>query len=220
MNELNDIRQYKLNKYQLDDLRKNYPMIHLYDKPLIGSEEIRQFEYCKRILFFRHVVQAPMLKTYKMEQGAQKHEQLQKMASNAEEYAQKYYNIYLTDPEIGLVGLIDYFEFDGKEAYPVEIKSGNIPPEGLENAHKCQVAAQAMLIEKNFDFLVKMVRVYYSKHDKVVDYPIGIEDRQKVLKIIVEINKMLASERIPVPTNDKGKCVDCECQKYCLRGNI
>ncbi len=209
--------KFRLNNRQLDDIRKLYPRVNLYDKPLIGTEEIRQFAYCKRILYFRHIVHAPMKQTYKMEEGENKHEQLQQSKSDTKNISQKYYNIYLTDPDLGLVGLIDYFEFDGNEAYPIEIKSGNAPPQDLDNPHKYQVVAQAMLIEKNFDFLVKMVRIFYTKLDKVVDYPITIEDKLALLKIVEEITEMLSSEQMPDPTNDKGKCVDCECKNYCLR---
>lgn len=157
-----------------------------------------------------------MKKTYKMEIGEEKHERLQKLAKNMEEAkSQKYFNVYLTDPQIGLVGLIDYFEFDGKEAYPVEIKTGNFPPSHLVNPHKHQVAAQAMLIENNFGFLVHRVRIFYVKHKKFVDYEITIDDKVKVMKIVDEIIKMLETEKIPKPTRDKGKCVDCECRIYC-----
>ncbi len=209
--------KFRLNNRQLDDIRKLCPRVNLYNKPLIGTEEIRQFAYCKRILYFRHIVHAPMKQTYKMEEGENKHEQLQQSKNATKNTSQKYYNIYLTDPDLGLVGLIDYFEFDGNEAYPIEIKSGNDPPKDLDNPHKYQVVAQAMLIEKNFDFLVKMVRIFYSKLDKVVDYPITIEDKLAVLKIVEEITEMLSSEQMPESTNDIGKCVDCECKNYCLR---
>ena len=216
--EVDDLMEFKMNKYKLSEIRESIPKIHLYEKPLIGTEEIRQFVYCKRIIYFRHVIHAPMQTTYKMEFGMKKHEQLQKYANKSEEgYSQKYYNIYLTDPNIGLVGLIDYFEYDGKEAYPVEIKSGNIPPGGLDNPHKYQVTAQAILIEKNFDFLVKKVRIVYSKHDNVVDHFISIEDKLTVLKIVDDIRKIIYSEKIPLPTKDTGKCIDCECKNYCLR---
>lgn len=211
-----DLSQYKLNKHQLRVIRDNNPMINLYDKPYIGTEEIRQFSYCKRKIYFRHVVKAPMKQTYKMEYGMEKHNEFQNQINKASEAVQKYYNIYLSDVELGLVGLIDYFEFDGKEAYPIEIKTGNIPPENLENPDKMQVIAQAILIEKNFDFLVKKVRVFYSKFNKIIDYPIGIEDKLKVIEIISKINKLLKSEKIPEPTKEKQKCPDCECQIYCL----
>ncbi|MEJ2250041.1 MAG: CRISPR-associated protein Cas4 [Candidatus Lokiarchaeota archaeon] len=212
------IEQFKINKHRLDNLRKNLPKINLYDKPLIGTEEIRQYVYCPRILYFRHVLHSPMKQTYKMEYGMKKHEKLQNIAAKNEEYIHKYYNIYLTDVESGLVGLIDYFEFDGKEAYPVEIKSGNIPPEGLDNPHKYQVTAQAMLIESNFDFLVKKVKVLYTKEEKTVEYPIGIEDKLKVLEIIQHVYNVISREKIPEPTEDNGKCIDCECKNYCLQG--
>ncbi|MHA1457327.1 MAG: CRISPR-associated protein Cas4 [Promethearchaeota archaeon] len=207
-----------MNKFQLNDLRSKYPEIHLYSHPLIGTEEIRQFVYCERILYFRHVLKAPMKKTYKMEVGEEKHSLLQKFNNLVQdEYSQKYYNIYLTDPVSGLVGLIDYFEFDGVEAFPVEIKTGNVPQNGFDGSHKYQVVAQAILIEKNFDFLVKKVRIYYSKPDKVIDYHIYIKDKLHVLKLTNEIAKIILTEKIPNPTKDVGKCIDCECRNFCYR---
>ncbi len=217
--DIKDIKDYKLNSHQLNELRRQYPKINLYDQPIIGTEDIRQYVYCPRILFFRYILRAPMLKTYKMELGEEKHEKLQKMKNKADDISvQKYYNVYLTDASLGLVGLIDYFEFDGQEAFPVEIKSGNPPPEGLDNPHKYQIIAQAILIENNFKFLVKKVRIYYIKHQEVIDYPLEIEDKLKVIKIIRKVQKLLTSESIPEPTEDAGKCKDCECRKYCFRG--
>ncbi|MHA1375518.1 MAG: CRISPR-associated protein Cas4 [Promethearchaeota archaeon] len=217
-NEDISLKKYKLNKYQLNEIRVNYPKVHLNEMALIGTEEIRQFSYCKRILFFRHIIHAPMKKSYKMEYGTEKHAHLQKYLKNSdEECLQKYFNVYLSDPDTGLVGLIDYFEFNGSEAYPVEIKTGRIPPEGLDYSHKNQIIAQAILIEKNFDFLVKKAKIYYSKSEKIVNYPLQMEDKLSVLKIIGEIRQMLIKEILPKPTIYLGKCIDCECKNYCLR---
>ncbi len=141
-----------------------------------------------------------MKQTYKMEYGVKKHEKIQKVANQTADDSQKYFNVYLKDYQLGLVGIIDYFEFDGKEAFPIEIKSGNIPPESMENPDKLQVAAQAILIEKKFDFLVKKVRVFYTKVQKFMEYPIRIEEKLRVLEIIDNINDILTSEKIPKPT--------------------
>lgn len=216
--ENNILKEYLLSESKLNQIRKRFPKINLYSKPLIGTEEIRQYVYCKRIIFFRYVLNAPMKRTYKMEYGMKKHEKLQKFANKNKDAPQKYFNIYLTDPESGLVGLIDYFEFDGKEAYPVEIKTGKNPLGKINNSHKLQVAAQSILIEKNFDFLVKKVKIFYSKSQKIVEYPINIENKLQVLEIIDEIIKLIESEKIPDPTNHEGKCIDCECRNYCMRG--
>ena len=207
----------KLNKYQLNEVRLRYPKVHLYEKPFIGTEEIRQFTYCKRIIFFRHVLHAPMKQSYKMEYGTNKHDHLQKYLKNSDEDCiQKYFNVYLNDLDLGLVGLIDYFEYNGSEAYPVEIKTGNKPINNISNPHKNQIVAQAILIEKNFDFLVKKGRIFYSKNGEIVEIRIQMEDKITVLKIIREIQHVLLRERLPEPTIDFGKCKDCECKNYCL----
>lgn len=214
---LEEYKEYRFDEAQFEKAKEDLPNLNLYVKPLIGTEQIRQFVYCKRILYFRNVLHAPMKKTYKMEYGEKKHDKLQQIANKTEETVQKYFNVYLKDPKIGLVGLIDYFEYDGNEAFPIEIKSGNQPPDGIDNPHKLQVAAQAILIEKGFDFLVKKVRIFYSKEQEMVEYPIKIEDKLRVLRLIDEIHQMLMTEKIPEPTIHEGKCVDCECKLYCLR---
>lgn len=212
------LNDFILKQDELDKIRKRFPKINLFNKPLIGTEEIRQYVYCNRIIYFRHVLNAPMKNTYKMEYGMKKHEKLQELAENNKNAPQKYFNIYLTDPDSGLVGLIDYFEFDGNEAYPVEIKTGKEPYDKMDISHKMQVTAQTILIEKNFNFLVKKVKIFYTKSEKIVEYPISIKDKLKVLEILDKIFKLLDSESIPVPTEHRGKCVDCECRNYCLRG--
>jgi CRISPR-associated protein Cas4 len=211
------LKEFVMNPYQLSTLRHNYPKMNLYSKPIIGTEEIRQYSYCKRKIFFRYVLNGPMRQTYKMKYGTEEHETFQKKISQSEEYIQKYYNIYLTAPKMCLVGLIDYFIFNGIEAFPVEIKTGNIPQGSLENPDKMQVSAQAILIENNFDFLVNKVRVYYSKPDKIKDYSIYADDKIKVIKKVEEIQSMIKSENIPERTPNKNRCRDCECNKYCLR---
>ncbi|MHA1196692.1 MAG: CRISPR-associated protein Cas4 [Candidatus Helarchaeota archaeon] len=215
-NVVKDFNDIELNKHELDFLRLSFPKIHLYESPMIGTEEIRQYIYCKRIIYFRHVIKAPMEQTVKMELGTKKHEILQALEGKDDESSiSKYYNIYLTDPQINLVGVIDYFEFDGKEAYPVEIKTGKVPKNGVEKRFKYQIVAQAILIEKNFNFLVKKAKIAYTKEKKVIEIPITIDDKIKVMEIIREIQKIIKNEEIPPPTKDKAKCVDCECRKYC-----
>lgn len=216
--KLEQIHDNSSKEERLARLRKEFPKVNLYNYPFVGTEDVRQHVYCPRIIYFRHVLKAPMIKTFKMSQGEEKHEKLQGMKKDSQEKGpDKYYNVYLTDSRLGLVGLIDYFEFDGHEAYPVEIKSGRSPPQGMEDPHKYQVTAQALLIEVNFDFLVKKVRVYYSKQDKVIDYSINAEDKLKVMEIVRKIQQVIMKETIPPPTSDQGKCVDCECKLYCLR---
>ena len=43
-----------------------------------------------------------------------------------------------------------------------------------------------------------------------------IEDKLAVIKFVEQITEMLASEQVPEPTGDIGKCVDCECKNFCL----
>ncbi|MHA1284183.1 MAG: CRISPR-associated protein Cas4 [Promethearchaeota archaeon] len=213
-----DLTEFILGKDELDDIRGSIPMLNLYEEPYIGTEDIRQFAYCKRKLYYRYVIRAPMPPTYKMEFGQEIHDKFQQLSGKSKKKIQKYHNVYLTDTDLGLVGIIDYFEFDGHEAYPVEIKTGYKPKNKMDNPDKMQVTAQAILIEKNFGFLVKKVKVLYWKYDEIIEYDIDVNDKLKVIKMIDEIKELLETERVPEPVKDPKMCNDCECAKYCVRG--
>ncbi len=214
--ENNILKDFIMNAYQLNSIRNTSPKVHLYEQPIIGTEEVRQYSYCKRRIYFRYVLNAPKRETYKMKYGTEEHERLQKKMGNSEKDIQKYYNIYLTLPKLGLVGLIDYFIFDGHQAFPVEIKTGNIPKGTLNNPDKMQVTAQAILLENNFDFLVNKVKIYYSKSDTMKQYSINGEDKFNVIKKVRAIQNIIISETMPEKTPIENRCRDCECKNYCL----
>jgi len=207
--ELRDLGKFDLNKFEIKD-----PII------LISAEEMRQYVYCKRIPYFRRVMHVKGFKSYKMERGEKYHDKeirnkyLEKPAPNLE----RYYNIYLKDDELGLLGLLDMFEFDGNEAYPVEFKTGHPSRSSLENHHLAQVIVQALLIESEFDFLVRKAKIVYIDYNyDVIFHEITVEMKRKILRNVEMIREMVFTEKLPDITIKAGKCQDCEYFPYCRK---
>nr|MDO8109710.1 CRISPR-associated protein Cas4 [Candidatus Sigynarchaeota archaeon] len=202
------------------DLSEEQALLLEHDGIMVMAEDIRQYVYCKRILYFRHVMGIWPIKTYKMERGEEIHEQkARKRGVDIQGAIETYHNIWLQSVKLGYGALLDAFEFTGSEIYPVEIKSGHGPGEpdnrDLEH-HKYQFIAQALLLEEAFDMLVSRARVRYV--DAGVDYfvPITFDDRQMLLKLLKDIRETIRLEIFPEPTIHAGKCVDCEFWGYCL----
>lgn len=129
----------------------------------------------------------------------------------------KYYNVYLRDEELGLIGLIDYLESDGDELIPVEYKTGN-PQDGSESDyHRAQLIAQAVLVERHFHRYVRKVKIVYEKLSAPITYEIEAEDKIRILQILETIRDIIREEAIPAPTPHKAKCQDCEFWRMCLR---
>lgn len=211
------------------------------DPPLFMAEEIRQLTYCPRVYFFRRVLHVPNRQTFKMQRGTDYHtKEIRSQGGNHgivpfHQFPRqaprdpvplppsgRYFNVSLADPERGLFGVLDILvveeEGDGGDAYPVELKMGRVRRGDLGAAHKAQLAAQALLVEKTFHCAVNKVRVEYVDHDNeaVVHY-LTVDDKQAVLALVKQARMWVDAEEMPPPTPHAAKCTDCEFLRYCFR---
>jgi CRISPR-associated exonuclease Cas4 len=195
-----------------------------HDGIMVSAEDVRQFEYCKRILYFRYVIRARPPNTYKMDRGEAIHERrarrydYKKMAGDQE--TERYFNVRIESPYYGLFGVLDAFEFDGKQVWPVEIKTGNVPLRKGQNVyrhHALQLAAQALLLEEMFCMPIKHGKVLYVDGRSERHVEITFDEKLEVLNIISEIQDIISLEKIPAPTMHEGKCQGCEYWFHCMR---
>ena len=201
-------------------------------KILIRSEDIRQFIYCPRILFYRYVLRFRPLPTPKMKKGMKKHgkekQKQMKSIKRAEQLQQDsnldfhYREVYLENETLGLCGKVDLLEvkndqFGGEEVSVTEVKTGMTKGKQIAEHHLMQLASQGLLVEQCLNVKVTTLRVHYTENneEKVVLFDDGL--RTKVLQVLIAIQQMVGEEEMPEPTNDVGKCKDCEYWLVCLR---
>ncbi|MHA1315815.1 MAG: CRISPR-associated protein Cas4, partial [Candidatus Helarchaeota archaeon] len=192
---------------------------HPLEKIVFTAEDVRQFTYCPRIIYFRYVMNVNMPpRTYKMEKGIEKHEKdVRNFKSPPESSPQKYANIYLKDERVGLIALLDFLEVDGDEAIPIDLKTGKRYQEPISDHHFAQLVAQALLVEACMGQIVRRVRVDYTRLKKVLERQVDVDDKFRVLRDLERMQEIVETEIIPSPTNIEGKCTDCEFWRYCLR---
>jgi len=156
--------------------------------------------------------------TYKMQRGAEKHEQqIRKYTHTRDGAFEKYFNLYFKDEELGLIGLIDYLESDGDELIPVEYKTGH-PQDGSEtDYHRAQLVAQALLVERHFHHFVRKVKIVYEQLEAPVLFEISGADKVSVLQMLETMRNIINQELLPEPTPHEAKCQDCEFWRVCLR---
>ena len=179
---------------------------------------MRQYVYCPRIIYFRYVMQIHPKSTYKMQRGEEVHEKgVRSKSKEVEGKVEKYYNLFLKDPELNIAALLDYLEFDGTEAVPVDIKTGHCYQDPISDHHRAQLLFQAIIVEKNFKVPVLKVKVLYTKDKVERTYAFSLVDKLQILNNIEVIREIVRSELIPPPISDVAKCVDCEFWRYCQR---
>lgn len=191
---------------------------------MITVSDIKQYSYCPKIIYFDHVLHVPKPPDQKLKTGKEKHDDItgkEKRRKGGLFYdseldsAEKLFHVSLESSALGLRGILDYLIKSEKEFIPVDYKFGSSHNGGVHLNHKYQLAAYALLVEENFNTIVRRAYVHYSV-DKVnarIDF--SDEIRRRTQKMIREIGTIIREEVEPACTRNPGRCIDCEYGRYC-----
>jgi len=124
-------------------------------------------------------------------------------------------NVELISNKLKLKGKIDYLIITKfNELIPIEIKWSELEHGTVKRDHKLQLAAYSLMIEENFNKIVKRAIVYYTRIKKLITIPIDENIKNEVKHIMNEISKIVSNEEIPKVIKPK-HCINCGFRVYC-----
>ncbi len=103
-------------------------------------------------------------------------------------------------------------QIDG-ELFPSIIKTGNKPEYGIWKNDKLQLTAYAILIEEEFDTIVRRALVEYCRYGEFREANIRHADRRKVLQILDKVKK-IKDGALP-ERSEKAQCSSCGFMELC-----
>lgn len=126
-------------------------------------------------------------------------------------------SLTLYDKDNELMGILDYVEFDGDCAVPVEYRKGRAPSADAElwEVDRIQLGLQAHLLT-SAGYHVKQVGVYYSQNNEKRYFPADEILISKALEKASRAKKAAESSIRPEPTKDMWKCDGCSLAEACL----
>lgn len=188
----------------------------------LTPSHIIEYLYCPRFTYFEYVLAIPQYeeKNYKVMRGRGLHEE--KLEQNKEYLRkrigvrEKYLDQYLTNELIrGRVDEVLLLE-DGSMA-PLDYKFAEYKDKVYET-YQTQLYCYAWLIEQNFGKPVhKGFLVYTRSRNRVVEVPIGEEDKQAVQACAREIYRIIDQNFFPKATRYKKRCLDCTYRNICIK---
>jgi CRISPR-associated exonuclease Cas4 len=185
---------------------------------LLPVTELRQWIYCRRVVFYHLTMPGAGRATFKMQEGLRAQELFEslEMRRTLREYAltgaERQFGVWLTDAETGLSGKLDLLLRGEHTAAVVDFK---LTSGGVEENHRMQLAGYAVLVEKVLGLPVETAFIFRIPDDKVFAVPVTAELREKVAESVTAIRKMRESQELPEPTPVRGRCVECEYANYC-----
>ena len=180
--------------------------------------DLKQWGYCPRIVYYRHVMPGIAKATFKMEEGRNAQELIERLElrRGLREYglesAKRQFGVWLNDATLGLAGKLDLVLIGAKNAAVVDFKLTSGEPG--EN-HRLQLGGYAMLVEGAFQLPVEVGFLYRIPDNRVYTIPITQELRSRVHAAISGINDIGNRQVFPEPTLVRARCAECEYANYC-----
>jgi len=187
----------------------------------ITVSDLRQYEYCERIVYFTHCAGLGRRRpgTYKMREGALEHlrvnslEERRSLRTYGLSEGERQFEVRLNSSKLGLTGLLDMVVVSKTELIPVEYKNSFNGEVGAN--HRIQLAAYALMLEEQWQLPVKRAFVHFIPLKQSEEVPIEATLRAKVARQVAGVRRMVEREALPDATKVRGRCTDCEFRNFC-----
>jgi CRISPR-associated exonuclease Cas4 len=183
--------------------------------------DLKQWVYCRRILYYHHCLPHVRPVTYKMEAGVEagRAEEDREERRSLRVYGladgEREFNVPLSSERLGLRGEVDMVitapEAAGPEVILVDYKFSRTAGPHF----KLQLAAYALLLEEARECEVHRGFLYYIPLRRAEAVRIDGRLRRQLTEALAEMRTVLETEKMPAPTPNLRKCVACEFRRFC-----
>lgn len=180
--------------------------------------DLKQFEYCPRIVFYNTVMPVERKATVKMERGKSEEirldalEKRRGLARYRLQEGERRFHVWLDSERLGLSGKLDLLIVSGQDYFPVDFKYTRGRP---HRNHLVQLAGYALLVEENFKTSVQTAFIYLVPIQQVVAVDLSRGLKEQTLGYLDDIRTMVREGLLPPATSVRGRCTDCEFRNYC-----
>lgn len=187
---------------------------------LIEVTDLKQYDYCPRIPFYRYCLPRIRPITYGMREGIQSHseeaarEERRSLRAYGIANGERVFDVLLRSEALGMIARIDLAirRAEIPEAIVVDYK---LSRESAGSHFRLQLAAYALILEEAWRLPVHRGFIYHIPQHQAEEITITPSLRNKVLRVRSAILTSVLHERIPSPPSRRAKCVSCEFRRFC-----
>lgn len=160
---------------------------------MLRVNDLKQYEYCPRVVYYQYVMPAERNATFKMEHGKSAEARIDELEQRrtVRRYrlpdGTRHFHVRLTSEALGLTGKLDLLIESSAGWYPVDFKETTVP--------------------QGFLYLIP------GNHVEAVALTETLKTDAKAT--LQHIRDMIMAQRVPEPTAVRAHCTDCEYHNYC-----
>jgi len=192
------------------------------DPWLVRVTDLKQYAYCPRVVYYQYCLPGVRPTTYKMQAGIDAQdrvEELEKRRSLREyglEEGERHFNIALTSVRLGCTAQVDLVVETGtgkeRRLLPVDFKMSRREP---GRHFRLQLACYGMMLEEAWQAPAQEGVIYLIPVKRALRVKLDKRLRAETEETLATIRTMVAQERMPLPTPQRSRCVDCEFRRFC-----
>lgn len=208
-----------LTDEQIDEQRLDWKLSLDPELPFRVSD-IKQWFYCRRIVYYAYCLPDVRPITFKMIYGREAGEEeiLREMRRSTHRYnkikGRREFEVELASSRLGLRGkadLVIWVEEPIQEIVVVDYK--NSSKIGVQV--KYQLLAYGLMLEEMSKIEAKRGFVYLIPKRRAEEVMFDPTLRSKFMATLAEMHETLKSEQMPQPTEERAKCLACEFRRFC-----
>lgn len=180
--------------------------------------DLKQYIYCPRVVYYHYIKPVGKKSTFKMDYGKLEEARIDKLETRRKliKYGigegKRVFHLALNSERLALAGKLDLLIETPEECYPVDFKFTRGRP---HKNHIYQLGGYALMVEDVYRKVVGHGFVYLSPSEDAVVFELNDALKNDIINKLSEMREMIRHEEMPVPTDNRGKCVDCEYRNYC-----
>lgn len=183
--------------------------------------DLKQYEYCPRIVYYTYCLPLVRPATFKMEAGTQAHqnaaglERRRSLKAYRLSEGEREFDVWLESARLGLRGRVDMVitcAAPPGEVIPVEYKDspGRSGPGWI-----LQLAAYGVMLEEKCGLVARRGFIYYIPQRRAREFELTVELKARVAQVAGAMREMVEFERMPPAVNRRAKCRACEFRLFC-----
>lgn len=194
---------------------------HSTDPWYLRVVDLKQFDYCPRVVYYQYCLPDVRPTTYKMEAGIAAQDRVESLEPRRTLKAyglaegERRFNVALSSDDLGCSGQADMtIETIGDDAeiIPVDFKLSRREP---GRHFKLQLACYGLMLEKQFGKPARRGFIYLIPSKRTVAVELTTRLRNEAKRKLGQMRTMILNQQMPAPTRQRNKCIECEFRRFC-----
>jgi CRISPR-associated exonuclease Cas4 len=180
--------------------------------------DLKQWDYCPRIVFYNYVMPVEKKSTFKMlhdrtvEDAIDRLEKRRRVVEFGLTEGNRIFHFSCTSERLGLSGKLDLLIDSPSGLFPVDFKMSE---QRVRRNHVTQLCGYALLLEEEFNRTIECGFIFFVPREEIVPIALTAERKMATLEMLTQMRQSIGLQLMPAPTDVRARCSGCEYRNYC-----